>query len=73
MQTPEDFRFTTYQLLMAIDSTNATMMQMVAGSVMGGEQWAAASLAHQASYTALYLHLGVDEAALLMSGISPRH
>jgi hypothetical protein len=66
MQLAQDFRFTTHQLLLALDASTVEMMKLVAASAMGTPEWKAASRLQQASFAALQIHLGKPEAEVLM-------
>jgi hypothetical protein len=66
MQSAEDFRFTSHQLLLALDASTIQMMKMVAISAMGSMEWEATVRQHHASYAALHLHLEQPNAATLM-------
>jgi hypothetical protein len=57
MQSPDDFRFASHQLLLALDASTIEMMKLVAISAMGTTEWFDLVRLHQASYTALHLHL----------------
>jgi predicted transposase YdaD len=71
MQSADDFRFTSHQLLLALDASTIQMMKMVALSSMGSSEWHAAVRLHHASYAALHLHLEHPDAAALM--VRPSH
>lgn len=57
MQSPDDFRFASHQLLLALDASTIEMMKLVAISAMGTAEWFDVVRLHQASFTALHLHL----------------
>jgi hypothetical protein len=67
MQSAEDFRFTSHQLLLALDASTIQMMKLVAISGMGSTQWHDVVRLHHASYAALHLHLEHPDAATLMT------
>lgn len=67
MQAADDFRFTSHQLLLALDSSTIQMMKLVAISGMGSLEWHALVRLHHASYAALHLHLEQSGAAALMA------
>lgn len=67
MQSAEDFRFTSHQLLLALDASTIEMMKLVAISGMGSVEWYALVRHHHESYAALHVHLDQPDAAAIMA------
>jgi hypothetical protein len=65
MQSADDFRFASHQLLLALDASTIEMMKLVAISAMGTAEWFDVVRLHQASFTALHLHLQHSEQAAI--------
>jgi hypothetical protein len=61
MQSADDFRFASHQLLRALDASTIEMMKLVAISAMGTAEWFDVVRLHQASFTALHLHLHLQD------------
>lgn len=57
MQSSDDFRFASHQLLLSLDASTTEMMKLVAISAIGTSEWFDVVRSHQASCTALHLHL----------------
>ena len=70
MQSAEEFRFTSHQLLLALDASTVQMMKLVAISGMGSIEWRDIVRLHHESYAALHLHLEHPDAAALMVLVS---
>jgi len=70
MQSAEEFRFTSHQLLLALDASTIQMMKLVAISGMGSIEWHDIVRLHHESYAALHLHLKHPDAAALMDQVS---
>lgn len=66
MQTADDFRFVSHQLLLALDASTIQMMKLVAISGMGSTAWHDIVRHHHECYAALHLHLEQPDAAALM-------
>jgi hypothetical protein len=69
MQAAYDFRFTSHELLLALDASTIQMMKLVASSGMGSLDWHAQVRIHHAAYAALHLHLEQPGAADLMTAL----
>lgn len=52
MQSTDDFRFKSHQLLLELDAATTEMMMLVSSRETTGERWAAATQRHQAAYAA---------------------
>jgi hypothetical protein len=67
MQSADDFRFISHQLLLALDSSTIQMLKLVALSGMGSIEWHEVVRLHRASYAALHIHLDQPNASSLMA------
>jgi hypothetical protein len=72
MQSAQDFRYTAHTLLLALDATTITMMQLVSGSLMGTPAWKSAVVAQHGAFTDLHLHLGQPGSEDFTQGVT-RH
>jgi len=70
MQSAEDFRFTSHQLLLALDASTIQMMKLVAISGMGSVEWHDIVRLHRECCASLHSHLEHPDAAVLMGQVS---